>query len=66
MHPTQKPVDIVRYLIRTYSEVGVILDNCMGSGTAAVAAIQEQRHFIGFETDKKYFDIAQERIAAAQ
>ena len=67
LHPTQKPVELVRYLIRTYSEVGgVILDNCMGSGTTAVAAIQERRRFIGAEADKKYFEIAQERIAAAR
>lgn len=64
LHPTQKPVDLVRYLIRTYTESGgVILDNCMGSGTTAIAAMRENRHFIGFETDKKYFEIAQQRIA---
>lgn len=63
LHPTQKPVDLVRYLIRTYTEIGgVILDNCMGSGTTAIAAMREQRHFVGFETDKKYFEIAQRRI----
>ena len=65
LHPTQKPVDLVRYLIRTYTEMGgVILDNCMGSGTTAIAAMREQRHFVGFETDKKYFEIAQRRINA--
>lgn len=64
LHPTQKPVDLVRYLIRTYTESGgVILDNCMGSGTTAIAAMHEHRHFIGFETDKKYYEIAQQRIA---
>lgn len=64
LHPTQKPVDLVRYLIRTYTESGeVILDNCMGSGTTAIAAMRENRHFIGFETDKKYYEIAQQRIA---
>ena len=64
LHPTQKPVDLVRYLIRTYTESGgVMLDNCMGSGTTAIAAMREHRHFIGFETDKKYFEIAQQRIA---
>ena len=64
-HPTQKPVDLVRYLIRTYTEMaGVVLDNCMGSGTTAIAAMREQRHFVGFETDKNYFEIAQRRIDA--
>ena len=64
LHPTQKPVDLVRYLIRTYTESGgVILDNCMGSGTTAIAAMREHRHFIGFETDEKYFKIAQQRIS---
>lgn len=63
LHPTQKPVELLRYLIRTYTDVGgVILDNCMGSGTTAVAAILEHRHFIGFETNPDFFGIAQERI----
>ena len=62
-HPTQKPVNLIRYLIATYSNPGdTILDNCMGSGTTAVAAIREKRHFIGFETDKGYFDKAVRRI----
>ena len=63
MHPTQKPVELIRYLIRTYSNVGdTILDNCMGSGTTAIAAILEKRKFIGFETNKEYFDIANKRL----
>ena len=63
-HPTQKPVDLLRYLVLTYTnEGGVILDNCMGSGTTAVACIKEKRHFIGFETNKEYFDKACARIA---
>ena len=63
MHPTQKPVDLIRYLIRTYSNEGdTILDATIGSGTTAVAALMEKRHFIGFETNKEYFDIAQGRI----
>ena len=67
VHPTQKPVDLVRYLIRTYTNVGgVVMDNCMGSGTTAIAAMREGRHFIGFETDKKYFDIAEQRIKDEQ
>ena len=62
-HPTQKPVDLLRYLILTYTNVGgVVLDATIGSGTTAVAALMEKRHFIGFETNKEYFDIAQGRI----
>ena len=64
-HPTQKPVDLLRYLIRTYSNEGdTILDNCMGSGTTAVACIIEKRHFIGFELSKDYYDKACRRIDA--
>ncbi len=64
-HPTQKPVDLLRYLIRTYSNEGdTILDNCMGSGTTAVACIKEKRHFIGFELNKDYYDKACKRIDA--
>ena len=66
-HPTQKPVDLLRYLIRTYSNEGdTILDNCMGSGTTAVACIKEKRHFIGFELNKEYYDKACQRIDAEQ
>ena len=65
LHPTQKPVDLLRYLIRTYSNEGdTILDNCMGSGTTAVACIKEKRHFIGFELNKDYYDKACRRISA--
>ena len=65
LHPTQKPVDLLRYLIRTYSNEGdTILDNCMGSGTTAVACIKEKRHFIGFELNKDYYDKACKRIDA--
>ena len=64
-HPTQKPVDLLRYLVRTYSNEGdTILDNCMGSGTTAVACIKEKRHFIGFELNKDYYDKACQRIDA--
>ena len=64
IHSTQKPVDLVRYLIRTYTEVGgVVLDNCMGSGTTAIAAMREGRRYIGFELDAYYYGKAQERIA---
>lgn len=66
-HPTQKPVDLLRYLVRTYSNEGdTILDNCMGSGTTAVACIKEKRHFIGFELNKDYYDKACQRIDAEQ
>ena len=62
-HPTQKPVDLLRYLTRTYSNEGdTILDNCMGSGSTGVACIKEKRNFIGIELDDKYFDIAKQRI----
>lgn len=64
-HPTQKPVALLRYLVRTYSNEGdTILDNCIGSGTTAIACIKEKRHFIGFEIDEGYFRKAQERIRA--
>lgn len=63
LHPTQKPVALIEYLIKTYSNEGdFILDNCMGSGTTAIAAIRTKRKFIGFELDKEYFDIANKRI----
>ena len=62
-HPTQKPVDLLRYLVLTYSNEGdTILDNCMGSGTTAVAAIREKRNFIGFELNKEYYEKACKRI----
>ena len=64
LHPTQKPVDLLRYLILTYTNEGdTVLDATIGSGTTAVAALMEHRHFIGFETDKGYYDKAVERIA---
>lgn len=63
VHPTQKPVALIEYLIRTYTNDGdIVLDNCMGSGTTGVAALKNGRKFIGIEKDKKYFDIAEERI----
>ena len=66
-HPTQKPVDLLEYLIKTYTNEGeLVLEATIGSGSTAVAAINTGRHFIGFETEKKFFDIANERIAKAQ
>ena len=63
LHPTQKPVELLEYLIRTYSNEGdVVLDNCMGSGSTGVAALNLHRKFIGIELDEKYFEIAKERI----
>ena len=62
-HPTQKPVALIRRLVLTYTNEGdTVLDNCMGSGTTAIACIKERRHFIGFELNKEYFDKAQRRI----
>ena len=67
VHPTQKPIPLIEYLIRTYSNEGdLVLDNCMGSGTTALACIRANRHFIGFELDKKYFDISMQRIKQEQ
>jgi site-specific DNA-methyltransferase (adenine-specific) len=66
LHPTQKPVALMEYLIKTYSNPGnYVLDCCMGSGTTGVACVNTGREFIGIEKDKKYFKIAQERIKQA-
>lgn len=63
LHPTQKPVELLEWLVKTYSNEGdLILDNCMGSGTTGVACKNLNRNFIGIEKEKKYFDIAKERI----
>ena len=63
LHPTQKPVSLIGKLMEIYSNEGdTVLDNCMGSGTTAVAAIQLKRNFVGFELQKKYFDLATKRI----
>lgn len=62
-HPTQKPVALMEYLIRTHTNEGeTVLDNCMGSGTTGVACVNTGRRFIGIELDQGYFDIAKERI----
>ena len=66
VHPTQKPVALMEYLIRTYTNEGdVVLDNCMGSGTTGVACVNTNRNFIGVELDQAYFDIAKQRISEA-
>lgn len=62
-HPTQKPVDLLRYLVLTYTNPGdTVLDNCMGSGTTAVACVKEKRHFIGFELNEEYHKKAVQRV----
>lgn len=62
-HPTQKPLELLEYLVKTYSnENDVVLDNCMGSGSTGVACNNTKRRFIGIELDEKYFEIAKERI----
>ena len=64
-HPTQKPVDLLEYLIKTYTNEGdLVLDNCMGSGSTGVACVNTNREFIGMELDEKYFKIACERLGA--
>lgn len=66
-HAQQKPVDLLEYLIRTYTNEGeLVLDATIGSGSTAVAAVNTGRHFIGFETEEKFYNIANERIAKAQ
>lgn len=66
-HPTQKPVALCEYLIKTYTNEGEwVLDNTMGSGTTGVACINTNRNFIGIEQDEKYFSIAKQRIEKAQ
>lgn len=63
LHNTQKPIALLEYLIKTYTNEGdVVLDNCIGSGTTAVACINTKRNFIGIEKEEKYYNIADERI----
>ena len=63
IHPTQKPVSLFEYLIKTYSNEGeIVLDNCMGSGTTAIACINTNRNYIGFELDEEYYNDSLERI----
>jgi site-specific DNA-methyltransferase (adenine-specific) len=66
LHPTQKPVALYEYLVKTYTNEGdTVLDFCMGSGTTGVAALKLGRKFIGIEKDPKYFAIAAQRIQDA-
>ena len=67
LHPTQKPVALLEYLIKTYTNEGeTVLDNCMGSGSTGVACIATGRKFIGFELDKHYFEVARKRMQSVQ
>lgn len=67
MHPTQKPVELISWLIKSYTnEKDIVLDNCMGSGTTGVACKKLNRRFIGIELEKKYFDIAEKRISESE
>ena len=67
LHPTQKPVALLEYLVKTYTnENEIVLDNCMGSGSTGIACINTNRKFIGIEKEEKYFNIAKERIEKAE
>jgi site-specific DNA-methyltransferase (adenine-specific) len=64
LHPTQKPVALLEYLIKTYTNEGdLVLDNCMGSGSTIVACINTKRNYIGIEKEEKYFEIAKKRVS---
>lgn len=66
VHPTEKPVELLEWLIKTYTNEGeVVLDNCMGSGSTGVAALKNNRKFIGIELEEKYYDIAKDRLQNA-
>ena len=66
LHPTQKPVKLLEWLIKSYTNEGeIVLDNCMGSGSTGVACVNTNRNFIGYELDEEYFKIAKERIENA-
>ena len=67
LHPTEKPVEVCEWLIKSYTNEGdVVLDNCMGSGTTGVACENTNREFIGMELDKEYFEEAIKRIKKHQ
>lgn len=66
MHPTQKPVALMKFLVSSYSNVGdTVLDNCMGSGTTGIACVELDRNFIGIEQEEEFFELASRRIATA-
>jgi site-specific DNA-methyltransferase (adenine-specific) len=66
IHPTQKPIKLMEYLIKTYSNEGeTVLDNVMGSGTTGIASINTNRNFIGIEMDEIYFKLSKNRIESA-
>ena len=66
LHPTQKPVDLLEWLIKSYTnENDLVLDNCMGVGSTGIACLNTNRKFIGIELDKNYFNIAKQRIEEA-
>ena len=63
IHPTQKPIALLEYLVKTYTNKNeIVLDNCMGSGSTGVACLNTNRKFIGIELDKEYFEVAKNRI----
>lgn len=67
LHPTQKPIALLEYLIKTYTnENETVLDNCMGSGSTGVACVNTNRNFIGIEIDDNYFNIAKKRILESE
>lgn len=62
-HPTQKPIKLFEWLIKTYTNEGdIVLDNCIGSGTTAIACLNTNRKYIGFKIEKEYYDLAIDRI----
>lgn len=67
VHPTQKPIALLEWLIKTYTNEGdLVLDSCIGSGSTCVAAVNTNRHYIGFELDEHYFNVACERLDLAE
>jgi len=63
LHPTQKPLELFKYLINTYTQKGdIVLDNCIGSGTTAIACIEEKVNYIGSEISTNYYNITKQRI----
>lgn len=63
MHPTEKPIELLEYLIKTYTKKNeIVLDNCMGSGSTAVACINTGRKFVGIELNEKYYELASNRL----